>query len=186
MAVDAIRAAATAHSFLSVTEQGLAAIVTTHGNLDCHVVLRGGRDGPNYDANSVQQALERMRAVDVLPRVMIDASHENSGKDYRRQPAVAREIAAQVAGGEAGIVGVMLESFLVEGRQELQAKAALVYGQSITDSCMSWRPPSWCCAIWPRRCRRVERSAARPRVEDRGIAGIDHNASDAFVARAGA
>jgi 3-deoxy-7-phosphoheptulonate synthase len=138
MAVDAIRAAASAHSFLSVTEQGLAAIVTTHGNRDCHVVLRGGRDGPNHDAGNVQLALERMRAVDVPPRVMIDASHENSGKDYRRQPAVAREIAAQVAGGEAGIVGVMLESFLVEGRQDLQTKTALVYGQSITDSCMSW------------------------------------------------
>ncbi len=74
------------------------------------MVLRGGRDGPNHDAVSVQRALERMRAVDVLPRVLIDASHENSGKDYRRQPAVAREIAAQVAGGEAGIVGVMLEA----------------------------------------------------------------------------
>jgi 3-deoxy-7-phosphoheptulonate synthase len=138
MAVDAVRAAATCHSFLSVTEQGLAAIVTTRSNPDCHVVLRGGRNGPNYDADNVQRALDRLRVAELLPRVMIDVSHDNSRKDYRRQPAVAREVAAQVAGGAAGIVGVMLESFLVEGRQELHEKTALVYGQSITDSCMGW------------------------------------------------
>jgi 3-deoxy-7-phosphoheptulonate synthase len=136
MAVDAVRAAATPHSFLSVTEQGLAAIVTTRSNPDCHVVLRGGRDGPNYDVDNVGRALERLRAADLPPRVMIDVSHDNSRKDYRRQPAVAREVAAQVAGGEAGIVGVMLESFLVEGRQDLIDKRHLVYGQSITDGCM--------------------------------------------------
>jgi 3-deoxy-7-phosphoheptulonate synthase len=138
MAVDAVRAAATPHSFLSVTEQGLAAIVTTRSNPDCHIVLRGGRDGPNHDPDSVERALERIRAADLAPRLMIDSSHDNSRKDYRRQPAVAREIAAQVAGGATGIVGVMLESFLVEGRQDLREKTALVYGQSITDSCMSW------------------------------------------------
>ncbi|MFL5806567.1 MAG: 3-deoxy-7-phosphoheptulonate synthase [Roseiflexaceae bacterium] len=138
MAVDAVRAAATPHSFLSVTEQGLAAIVTTRSNPDCHVVLRGGRDGPNYDVDNVQRALERLRAADLLPRVLIDVSHDNSRKDYRRQPAVAREVAAQLAGGEAGIVGVMLESFLLEGRQDLREKTALVYGQSITDGCMGW------------------------------------------------
>jgi 3-deoxy-7-phosphoheptulonate synthase len=138
MAVDALRAAATPHSFLSVTEQGLAAIVTTRSNPDCHIVLRGGRDGPNYEAEHVQRALERLRAAGLPPRVMIDVSHDNSRKDYRRQPEVARAVAAQVAGGEAGIVGVMLESFLVEGRQDLQEKSALVYGQSITDGCMGW------------------------------------------------
>src|SRR5262249_38266545 len=138
MAVDALRAAASPHSFLSVTEQGLAAIVTTRSNPDCHVVLRGGRDGPNYQAEHVQPVLERLRVAGLPARVMIDASHDNSRKDYRRQPAVAREIAAQVAGGEAGIIGVMLESFLVEGRQELVDKRQLIYGQSITDSCISW------------------------------------------------
>jgi 3-deoxy-7-phosphoheptulonate synthase len=140
MAIDAIRAAAASHSFLSVTEHGLAAIVSTNGNPDCHVVLRGGRNGPNHDAASVQGALQLIRAVDVNPRLMIDASHENSGKDYRRQPGVAREIAAQVAEGENGIVALMLESFLVEGRQDLKEgqKDLLVYGQSITDSCISW------------------------------------------------
>ena len=137
-AYHAIRAAAVAHSFLSVTEQGLAAIVTTRSNPDCHVVLRGGRGGPNYDAANVQQTLESLRAAGLPRRVMIDASHDNSRKDYRRQPVVAREIAAQIAAGEAGIVGVMLESFLVEGRQDLVDKSRLVYGQSITDSCMSW------------------------------------------------
>jgi 3-deoxy-7-phosphoheptulonate synthase len=138
MAVDAIRAASMPHSFLSVTEQGLAAIVTTRSNPDCHIVLRGGRDGPNYDADSVARALERLRAADLSPRVMIDVSHDNSRKDYTRQPAIAADVAAQVAGGAAGIVGVMLESFLVEGRQELRDKSTLVYGQSITDSCIGW------------------------------------------------
>jgi 3-deoxy-7-phosphoheptulonate synthase len=138
MAVDAVRAAATPHSFLSVTEQGLAAIVTTRSNPDCHVVLRGGRDGPNYDVDSVQRTLESLRGAGLPPRVMIDVSHDNSRKDYRRQPLVAREVAAQTARGQAGIVGVMLESFLVEGRQDLTDKSQLVYGQSITDGCMGW------------------------------------------------
>ncbi|GAC1366154.1 MAG: 3-deoxy-7-phosphoheptulonate synthase [Herpetosiphon sp.] len=138
MAVDAVRAAASAHSFLSVTEQGLAAIVTTRSNPDCHVVLRGGRGGPNYDTENVQRALTLLRGAGLPARVMIDASHDNSGKDYRRQPLVAQEIAAQIAGGQSGIVGLMMESFLVAGRQELKDPSQLVYGQSITDSCMDW------------------------------------------------
>jgi 3-deoxy-7-phosphoheptulonate synthase len=138
MAVDALRAAANPHSFLSVTEQGLAAIVTTCSNPDCHVVLRGGRNGLNYDAESVQRTLGMLRSADLPPRVMIDVSHDNSGKDYRRQPLVSREVARQIAEGETGIFGVMMESFLVEGRQELTDRTRLTYGQSITDSCMSW------------------------------------------------
>ena len=138
MAVDALRAAASPHSFLSVTEQGLAAIVTTCSNPDCHVVLRGGRGGPNYDADNVRRTLESLRSAGLSPRVMIDMSHDNSGKDYRRQPAVAGAVAAQVAAGERGIVGVMMESFLVEGRQDLTERSRLIYGQSITDSCMGW------------------------------------------------
>jgi 3-deoxy-7-phosphoheptulonate synthase len=138
MAIDAIRAAANPHSFLGVTDQGLAAIITTHGNNDCHVILRGGRNGPNYDAESVGRMLDGLQAAGLPQRVMIDASHDNSGKDYRRQPEVVREIGRQVAEGQTRIVGVMLESFLVEGRQDLVAGQPLVFGQSITDSCISW------------------------------------------------
>jgi 3-deoxy-7-phosphoheptulonate synthase len=138
IAIDAVRAAAHPHNFLGVTEQGLAGIVSTRGNTDCHVILRGGQSGPNYDAASVGRALAALRAAGVPPRLMIDTSHGNSEKDHRRQPIVAREIAAQVAQGESGIFGVMMESFLVDGRQDLRDRASLVYGQSITDACMSW------------------------------------------------
>jgi 3-deoxy-7-phosphoheptulonate synthase len=138
VAIDAMRAAAHPHSFFGVTEQGLAAIVTTRGNDDCHVILRGGRSGSNYDAISVQETLAVLRAAGMPPRVMIDTSHGNSGKDHRNQPLAAREIAAQVAGGETGIIGLMMESFLVEGRQDLVNRSDLVYGQSITDACMGW------------------------------------------------
>ena len=138
MAVDAMNAAAYPHQFMSVTEQGLAAIVVTRGNRDTHVILRGGRSGPNYDAESVQRALAALRAAGLPPRVMIDASHGNSGKDYRRQPLVSGVIMEQVAAGEPGIIGVMLESFLVDGRQDFIDRAQLTVGQSITDSCMGW------------------------------------------------
>jgi 3-deoxy-7-phosphoheptulonate synthase len=137
IAIDAIRAAAHPHSFFGVTEQGLAGIVTTCGNQDCHVILRGGY-APNYDAPSVQQVLRWLSDAGLPPRLVIDASHGNSGKDYRRQPAVIHEIARQIASGEGGVVGVMLESFLVEGRQDLDEPARLTYGQSITDACIGW------------------------------------------------
>ncbi len=138
MAVDAMNAAAYPHQFLSVTEQGLAAIVVTRGNRDTHVILRGGRNGPNYDAEGVQRTLAVLRAAHMPPRVMIDTSHGNSAKDYHRQPLVARVIAEQVAAGESGIIGVMLESFLLDGRQELTDRTRLTFGQSITDACMGW------------------------------------------------
>ncbi len=138
MAIDAVHAAAYPHRFIGVTEQGLAAIVATDGNADCHVILRGGRSGPNYDASGVQPTLESLRRAGLEPRLMIDASHGNSDKDYRRQPVAAAAVAAQVAAGEAGIIGVMMESFLVDGRQELVDRSRLVYGQSITDACMGW------------------------------------------------
>ncbi|HUE75657.1 MAG TPA: 3-deoxy-7-phosphoheptulonate synthase [Chloroflexota bacterium] len=137
-AIDGLLAAAHPHRFFGVTEQGLAAIVTTRGNSDCHVILRGGRGGPNYDAASVSSALTALRRAGLSPRLMIDASHGNSGKDHRQQPIVSRDIAGQIARGEAGIVGVMLESFLVEGRQDLTAAPRLTYGQSITDACIGW------------------------------------------------
>jgi 3-deoxy-7-phosphoheptulonate synthase len=138
IAIDAVRAAAEAHSFLGVTEQGLGAIVRTRGNPDCHVILRGGQSGPNYDAISVQRTLTALGDANLPARIMIDISHGNSEKDYRRQPQVGREVAAQVAAGESGIIGVMMESFLVGGRQDLREEVPLVYGQSITDACMSW------------------------------------------------
>jgi 3-deoxy-7-phosphoheptulonate synthase len=138
IAIDAVRAAAHPHRFLGVTEQGLAGIVSTRGNPGCHVILRGGQDGPNYDTASVQKTLAALRDAGLPARLMIDASHGNSDKDHRRQPAVAREVAAQIAQGEPGIIGVMLESFLVDGRQDLKDRKHLVYGQSITDACLGW------------------------------------------------
>jgi 3-deoxy-7-phosphoheptulonate synthase len=115
---------------------GTSAILRTTGNPDCHIILRGGDSEPNYDAASVESTLERLRAVDLPERVIIDASHANSGKDHERQPAVAAAIGEQVAAGNEAIVGVMLESFLEAGRQDLGGK--LTYGQSVTDKCMSW------------------------------------------------
>jgi 3-deoxy-7-phosphoheptulonate synthase len=138
MAVDAMNAAAYPHQFMSVTEEGLAAIVVTRGNRDTHVILRGGRGGPNYDSESVRQTLAALAAGGLPPRVMIDTSHGNSGKDFRRQPAVASAIAEQVAAGEPGIIGVMVESFLVDGRQDLTDPTRLTAGQSITDECLGW------------------------------------------------
>ena len=138
IAIDAVRAAIHPHQFLGVTEQGLCAIVATRGNPDCHVILRGGATGPNHDATSVQKVLAALRDAGMPPRLMIDASHGNSEKDYKRQPQVTREVAAQVAQGEMAITGMMMESFLVDGRQELRDPASLIYGQSITDACMGW------------------------------------------------
>lgn len=139
IAVDAIRSAAHPHHFLSVTKQGLAAIVETAGNPWGHLILRGGKDGPNYAGEALEHALEHHRRAGLRPRVMIDCSHGNSGKDHLRQARVAREVADTVsADGQHAIFGVMLESFLVPGRQDRHDQAALTYGQSVTDACMSW------------------------------------------------
>jgi len=138
IAIDAVRAAAHPHRFLGVTEQGLAAIVSTNGNPDCHIILRGGESGPNHDASSVQKAARAMRSAVLQPRILIDASHGNSSKDYRRQPIVVHDVASQVAAGDSAIIGMMMESFLVDGRQDLVDPRTLRYGQSITDACMGW------------------------------------------------
>jgi 3-deoxy-7-phosphoheptulonate synthase len=131
IAIDAVRSSAHPHSFLGVTEQGLGAIVATRRQSDCHVILRGGQSGPNHDAASVGRVAGALRAAGLAPRLMIDASHGNSGKDYRRQPEVAQDIGEQVGAGDRGIFGVMLESFLEDGQQDLVAGQPLRYGQSI-------------------------------------------------------
>ncbi|HEY6779577.1 MAG TPA: 3-deoxy-7-phosphoheptulonate synthase [Thermoleophilaceae bacterium] len=138
VAVDAVRAAAVSHAFAGVDSSGTPAILHTSGNADCHIILRGGRGAPNYDADSVADALAKLRAAGLPERVIVDASHDNSGKDPARQPQASAAIAEQLAAGEGAIVGVMLESFLVAGRQDLKPDTELTYGQSITDACMDW------------------------------------------------
>jgi len=137
-AIDAVTASAQAHRFLGVTEQGLAGIVTTTGNPQCHIILRGGASGPNFDAGSIDAAATAMRAAGLRPAIMVDCSHGNSEKDYRRQPVVAHAVAAQIESGNADIMGVMIESHLVAGRQDLKPGRALTHGQSITDACLGW------------------------------------------------
>lgn len=138
IAVDAVRSAAHPHHFLSVTKQGLAAIVQTRGNQDCHVILRGGKTGPNFDAGCVADALKALRGSGVENGLMIDCSHANSSKDHENQPKVAADIAEQVASGNRGIVGVMIESFLEGGRQDAAPGKPLTFGQSITDACLGF------------------------------------------------
>jgi 3-deoxy-7-phosphoheptulonate synthase len=137
IAVDAIRTARHPHHFLSVTKEGHSAIVSTLGNEDCHLILRGGRH-PNYDAGSVDVACKELAAAGLSQRVMIDLSHSNSQKNYLRQTDVGREVASQIASGEDRIMGVMIESHLNAGRQDLLPGRELAYGQSITDACIGW------------------------------------------------
>ncbi len=138
VAIDAIRSARCSHWFPSVTKQGVTAIFSTTGNDTGHVILRGGaRTGSNYEESHVAEAVKALAAADLPPYLMIDCSHGNSRKDYRRQPEVAAEVSRQIGAGNHHICGIMLESFLVEGRQDLNAKEDLVRGQSITDACIS-------------------------------------------------
>jgi len=137
IAVDAVQAASQAHHFLAVTKQGRSAIATTSGNGDCHIILRGGK-APNYDASSVDAAWKVSAASGVSTRMMIDASHGNSSKRFENQPGVVDAIASQVEAGDSRIGGVMIESHLVAGRQDLVAGKPLVHGQSITDACINW------------------------------------------------
>jgi len=137
VAVDAIKTASTPHHFLSVTKVGTSAIISTTGNDDCHVILRGGKS-PNYDALSVDAACKTLAAEGLAPRLMIDCSHGNSGKQFLRQKDVAADVAEQVARGDTRIIGVMVESHLKEGRQEQIEGSPLEYGKSITDACLGW------------------------------------------------
>jgi 3-deoxy-7-phosphoheptulonate synthase len=137
IAADAVKSASHRHHFMAVTKRGRSAIAATHGNDDCHIILRGG-GRPNYDRTSVDAAAAELARAGVAPRIMIDASHANSGKKPENQPLVVADIARQISAGEPRIMGVMIESNLVAGRQEVLPGVALTYGQSITDGCIDW------------------------------------------------
>lgn len=139
IAIDGIGAAAGAHHFLSVTKQGVSAIVGTKGNDTCHVILRGSSEGPNYSAEFVKETADRLEASGLKRQLMIDCSHGNSRKDHRKQPEVAADLGAQIAGGNRDIAAVMVESHLVEGNQKIDLDPEkMVYGQSVTDACLGW------------------------------------------------
>lgn len=140
IALDGIQSSANPHHFLSVTKQGVAAIVETRGNSDCHIILRGGSGGSNYSAEQVEEVAEKLESAGLPGRLMVDCSHANSGKNHEVQASVVRDVASQIAGGSQRVFGVMLESFLLEGNQkhDEQKVDQLVYGQSITDACMGW------------------------------------------------
>ncbi|WP_055045373.1 3-deoxy-7-phosphoheptulonate synthase [Devosia sp. A16] len=138
IALDAVKSASQPHHFLAVTKSGHSAIAATTGNDDCHIILRGGSKATNYDAQSVDAACKEAEKSGIRPAVMIDASHANSSKKPENQPLVLAEVGAQIAAGDMRIIGVMAESNLVAGRQDLMPGKELVYGQSITDGCIDW------------------------------------------------
>lgn len=137
VAIDAINAAGAPHCFLSVTKWGHSAIVNTSGNGDCHIILRGGK-APNYSAQHVAEVKEGLIKAGLTPQVMIDFSHANSCKQFQKQMEVCADVCQQIAGGEKAIIGVMVESHLVEGNQSLESGQPLTYGKSITDACIGW------------------------------------------------
>ncbi|MGI2105098.1 3-deoxy-7-phosphoheptulonate synthase AroG [Shewanella frigidimarina] len=137
VAIDAIGAASAPHHFLSVTKFGHSAIVSTKGNPDCHIILRGGR-APNYSAEHVSDIAKQLAKSGLTDNIMIDFSHANSSKDYKKQMLVAEDVAGQISQGNHAIFGVMVESHLVEGRQDLIEGSELCYGQSVTDACIGW------------------------------------------------
>lgn len=139
VAIDAIRAANSPHHFLSVTREGRSAIFSTSGNEDAHIILRGGNNQPNYDAINVEKVAEGLEAAGLPQNIMIDFSHDNSLKQYQRQLIVAEDVAAQIAAGDQRIIGVMVESHLKAGRQDVTPDKPLAYGQSITDGCIGWQ-----------------------------------------------
>ncbi|MEE9451695.1 MAG: 3-deoxy-7-phosphoheptulonate synthase, partial [Gammaproteobacteria bacterium] len=139
IAVDAIHSALNAHHFLGVTKDGLSAIVSTKGNNDCHIILRGAKDTTNYDTLTINNVATTLHADRMNYRVMIDCSHGNSRRDYRRQGGVVNSICEELISGSTLVCGVMLESHLKAGQQKLEVGKPLVYGQSITDACISWQ-----------------------------------------------
>jgi 3-deoxy-7-phosphoheptulonate synthase len=143
IAIDAVNAASNPHVFMSLNKKGHSAIFSTKGNNDCHIILRGGKQ-PNYDAKNIQHASEQLEKYGLKAQMMVDCSHANSMKDFRRQVDVCNNISEQVANGENRIMGVMLESHMVEGRQDVIEGQSLTYGQSITDACISWETTKTC------------------------------------------
>jgi len=136
-AINAVEAAARPHHFLGINRQGYASIITTTGNPDGHVVLRGGKRGTNYHPEAIEEAASQLERAGLPSRLMVDCSHGNSNKDYRRQAEVATQVAEQVRGGSRHVMGVMLESHLVAGNQKIPADLSqLTYGQSVTDACI--------------------------------------------------
>ncbi len=173
IAIDAVQAASFPHHFLAVTKQGHSAIATTSGNGDCHVILRGGKE-PNYDAASIDAVSKQLDAAKLPVRVMVDVSHGNSSKKPENQPLVIADIARRIEAGERRISGVMVESHLKAGRQDLVAGKTPEYGQSITDGCIDWQSSvnvleTLASAVRARRARRPHEQGARFRV---GIAGV--------------
>jgi 3-deoxy-7-phosphoheptulonate synthase len=144
VAVDAVKSAQHPHIFLSVTKQGHSAIFSTAGNDEGHIILRGGAGRPNYDNPSVHYASRMLEQSGLVPKVMIDMSHANSGKQHRQQLAVCADVCRQLSDGETRIMGVMIESHLIEGRQELTPGKSPTYGQSITDACIGWEESVRC------------------------------------------
>ena len=136
ISLDAIKSSSNPHHFLSVTKQGVSAIVSTSGNQSCHIIMRGGKDGPNYDKDSIAEAATMLKEQGLPESVMVDCSHGNSLKDFRNQPLVAKDLAHQISDGSKVITSVMIESNLVEGNQKLSEN--LTHGQSITDACLGW------------------------------------------------
>jgi len=173
VAVDAVAAAAGGQVFIGVDDDGRAAILTTAGNPDAHVVLRGGSNGPNYDADAVADAVARLTAAGRPGRVVVDASHGNSDKDHARQHRVVDDVAARIAAGDGAVVGLMIESFLLAGRQDLVLgrRADLVYGRSVTDACIGWDETETALG------RLAEAVAARRRLAAPGpVAGVSFRA----------
>ncbi|AUY13926.1 MULTISPECIES: 3-deoxy-7-phosphoheptulonate synthase AroG [Serratia] len=138
VAIDAINAAGAPHCFLSVTKWGHSAIVNTSGNGDCHIILRGGKE-PNYSAAHVKDVKAGLSKAGLPAQVMIDFSHANSSKQFKKQMDVSADVCGQISGGEKAIIGVMIESHLVEGNQNLESGEPLVYGKSVTDGCIGWQ-----------------------------------------------
>jgi 3-deoxy-7-phosphoheptulonate synthase len=167
IAIEALLSAGHPHTFLGTSANGQSAILFTSGNADCHIILRGGRQTVNYDAASVNETCRLLEKAGQPGRVMIDCSHANSGKSHLRQPAVCRDVAAQIAGGDRRIIGVMLESNLVAGAQQHVPGRELVYGQSITDACIGWDETHTLLGELARAVR-ARRSAAEPAVATAG------------------
>ena len=173
IAIEAVQAASQPHHFLAVTKQGRSAIAATAGNADCHVILRGGKT-PNYDAASVDAVCNTIITAGLKPRVMVDVSHGNSSKKPENQPKVIDDIARQIEANEQRIAGVMIESHLVAGRQDLVAGQPLTYGQSITDGCIDWEASV-------RVLERLARAVEHRRLQTRAAPGQLSKAGSAVV-----